>query len=96
MSFVTDSSRYPLPVCDWPIKTVRCRNDHHRRERASASASPQCNTAVIRLVRGSTFPCAVTVISKNHHHVLSSHRIDPDRNYWPDQTKNPGRWPGNL
>jgi hypothetical protein len=38
----------------------------------------------------------VTVISKNDHHVLSSHHIDPDRNYWRNQTKNPGRWPGNL
>ena len=38
----------------------------------------------------------VTVVSKNHHHVLSSHHIDPDRNYWRNQTKNPGRWPGNL
>jgi hypothetical protein len=38
----------------------------------------------------------VTVISKSHHHVLSSHHIDPDRNYWRNQTENPGRWPGNL
>jgi hypothetical protein len=37
-----------------------------------------------------------TVLSKNPHHVLSSHHIDPDRNYWRNQTKNPGHWPGNL
>jgi hypothetical protein len=36
----------------------------------------------------------VTVVSKNHHHVLSSHHVDPDRNYWRNQNKNPGRWPG--
>jgi transposase InsO family protein len=49
-------------------------------------------TPVLILVTATT----VTVISKNHHHVLSSHHIDPDRNYWRNQTKNPGRWPGNL
>jgi hypothetical protein len=47
-------------------------------------------TPVLILVTAAT----VTVISKNHHHVLSSHHIDPDRNYWPNQTKIPGRWPG--
>ncbi|VBA41123.1 hypothetical protein LAUMK191_03845 [Mycobacterium attenuatum] len=29
-------------------------------------------------------------------HHLSSHIIDPDKNYWRNQNKNPGRWPGNL
>jgi transposase InsO family protein len=38
----------------------------------------------------------VTVISKTRHHVLSSHHIDADKNYWRNQNKNPGRWPGNL
>ncbi|WP_258042682.1 hypothetical protein, partial [Mycobacterium kansasii] len=37
----------------------------------------------------------VTVISKTGHHILSSHIIDPDKNYWRNQNKNPGRWPGN-
>jgi hypothetical protein len=50
------------------------------------------HTPVLILVTSHT----VTVISKNQHHVLSSHHIDPDRNYWRNQTKNPGRWPGNL
>ncbi len=50
------------------------------------------HTPVLILVTSHT----VTVISKNQHHVLSSHRIDPDRNYWRNQTKNPDRWPGNL
>ncbi|MGA9491768.1 MAG: hypothetical protein WBV80_16185 [Mycobacterium sp.] len=49
-------------------------------------------TPVLILVTTST----VTVVSKNHHHVLSSHRIDPDRNYRRNQNKNPGRLPGNL
>jgi hypothetical protein len=37
-----------------------------------------------------------TIIGKTGHHVLSSHIIDPDKNYWRNQNKNPGRWPGNL
>jgi hypothetical protein len=36
----------------------------------------------------------VTVISKTSHQLIASHTIDPDRNYWPNQQKNPGRWPG--
>jgi hypothetical protein len=36
----------------------------------------------------------VTVISKTGHHLIASHTIDPNRNYWRNQQKNPGRWPG--
>lgn len=50
------------------------------------------HTPVLILVTTTT----VTVVSKNHHRVLSSHHIEPDRNYWRNQQKNPGRWPGNL
>ena len=53
---------------------------------------PHAGTPVLILVTTTT----ATVISKNQHHVLSSHHIDPDRNYWRNQNKNPGRWPGNL
>jgi transposase InsO family protein len=49
-------------------------------------------TPVLILVAAHT----VTVISKTGYHVLSSHHIDPDRNYWRNQNKNPGRWPGSL
>ena len=38
----------------------------------------------------------VTVISKTGHHVLASHDIKPDKNYWPNKHKNPGQKPGNL
>jgi transposase InsO family protein len=50
------------------------------------------HTPVLILVTTNT----VTVTSKTGPHVLSSHQIDPDRNYWRNQNKNPGRWPGNL
>jgi transposase InsO family protein len=50
------------------------------------------HTPVLILVSAHT----VTVINKTAHHVLSSHHIDPDKNYWRNQNKNPGRWPGNL
>jgi transposase InsO family protein len=36
----------------------------------------------------------VTVISKTGHRLIGSHHIDPDRNYWRNQQKSPGRWPG--
>jgi transposase InsO family protein len=50
------------------------------------------HTPVLILVAATT----ITVISKTHHQVLSSHHIDPNKNYWRNQNKNPGRWPGNL
>ena len=50
------------------------------------------HTPVLILVTTTT----VTVISKTRHHVLSSHTINPEKNYWPNQHKNPGPWPGNL
>jgi transposase InsO family protein len=50
------------------------------------------HTPVLILVTTQT----VTVISKTDHHILSSHHIDPATNYWRNQQKNPGRWPGNL
>jgi transposase InsO family protein len=53
---------------------------------------PHAATPVLILVTTHT----VTVISKTAHHVLSSHHIDAERNYWRNQNKNPGRWPGNL
>ena len=49
-------------------------------------------TPVLILVTTTT----VTVISKTGHHVLSTHHIEPDKNYWPNQNKNPGPRPGNL
>jgi ribosomal protein L32 len=39
-------------------------------------------------------PATVTVISKTGHQLIASHHIDPDHNYWRNQQKNPGRWPG--
>jgi hypothetical protein len=38
----------------------------------------------------------VTVISKTGHHILSSHHIDPAKNYWRNQQKTPADGRGNL
>ncbi len=35
----------------------------------------------------------VTVLSKTTHQLIASHTVDPNRNYWPNKQKNPGRWP---
>jgi transposase InsO family protein len=37
----------------------------------------------------------VTVLSKNTHHLIASHTVDPNRNYWRNKQKDPGRWPGS-
>ena len=36
----------------------------------------------------------VTVIDLTTGEILSTHTIDPDRSYWRNQQKHPGRWPG--
>ena len=35
-----------------------------------------------------------TVTHLNTGEILSNHTIEPDKNYWRDQNKKPGRWPG--
>ena len=37
----------------------------------------------------------VTVVALDTGEVLSSHRIEPDRGYWRNQRRDPGRWPGS-
>ncbi len=65
---------------------------HASRLRHLGIGRAHAGTPVLILVTTTT----VTVISKTRHHVLSSHHIDADKNYWRNQNKNPGRWPGNL
>jgi hypothetical protein len=37
----------------------------------------------------------VTVAELATGEVLSTHLIEPDRAYWRNQNKEPGRWPGS-
>jgi transposase InsO family protein len=36
-----------------------------------------------------------TVTDQNTSEILGSYDINPDRNYWANKTKEPGRWPGS-
>ena len=38
----------------------------------------------------------VTVIELETGEILSSHNIDPDKTYWRNTQRAPGRWPGAL
>jgi hypothetical protein len=38
---------------------------------------------------------AVTVVALDTGEVLSTHLIEPDRLYWRNQQRDPGRWPGS-
>jgi transposase len=35
----------------------------------------------------------VTVVALDTGEILSSHLIEPDRRYWRNQRRDPGRWP---
>jgi len=49
-------------------------------------------TPVLILVTAQT----VTVISKTGYHLIASHHIDPDRNYWRNQQKSPAKGRASL
>ncbi|KAA6437963.1 hypothetical protein FQ330_00255 [Agrococcus sediminis] len=36
----------------------------------------------------------VTVTDSHTGEVLATHTVDPDRPYWRNQQRSPGRWPG--
>ena len=38
---------------------------------------------------------SVTITDHNTGEILGSYLIEPDKNYWQNQTKEPGRWPGS-
>jgi transposase InsO family protein len=50
------------------------------------------NTPILMLINEHT----VEVINPANGEHLSSHTIDPDRNYWRNNQKGPGRWPGPI
>jgi hypothetical protein len=37
----------------------------------------------------------VTVVALDTGEILSTHLIEPDRRYWRNQRRDPGRWPGS-
>jgi transposase InsO family protein len=37
----------------------------------------------------------VTVVALDTGEILSTHRIEPDRGYWRNRRRDPGRWPGS-
>ena len=37
----------------------------------------------------------VTVVALDSGEILSTHRIEPDKGYWRNTRRNPGRWPGS-
>ena len=47
-------------------------------------------TKVLILVTATT----VTVLATPSYQLIASHHVDPDLNYWRNQQKRPGRWPG--
>jgi len=38
---------------------------------------------------------AVTVVALDTGEILATHLIEPDRRYWRNQRRDPGRWPGS-
>jgi hypothetical protein len=37
----------------------------------------------------------VTVVAPDTGEILSAHRIEPGKGYWPNTRRDPGRWPGS-
>jgi transposase InsO family protein len=54
------------------------------------AAQARCRVLAIVDERG------VTVVALGTGEVLSSHLIEPDKGYWRNQRRDPGRWPGSA
>jgi hypothetical protein len=37
----------------------------------------------------------VTVVALDTGEILSTHRIEPEKGYWRNTRRDPGRWPGS-
>lgn len=37
----------------------------------------------------------VTIVALDTGEILSAHRIEPDKGYWRNTRRDPGRWPGS-
>jgi hypothetical protein len=73
-----------MPLCRLgKISLSRASRIHHLRVGATHAGS-----AVTILID----PDTATVIHTDTGEVLSQHTIDPDRSYWRNQHKPPGRW----
>ena len=57
----------------------------------SRSARPIARRRVLAIVDEQE----VTVVALDTGEILSTHRIEPDRGYWRNQRRDPGRWPGS-
>jgi hypothetical protein len=38
--------------------------------------------------------CQVNPVRDIGYQLIAGHTINPERNYWRNEQKNPGRWPG--
>ena len=65
---------------------------HASRLRHLGAGRAHADTKVHILVTATT----VTVIAQPDHKVIATHHIDPNRSYWRNQNKSPGRWPGQA
>jgi len=59
--------------------------------RISVRAAPGSASSVLAIVDETD----VTLVAFDTGEVLSSHLIEPDKGYWRNQRRNPGRWPGS-
>jgi hypothetical protein len=54
------------------------------------TGTPHRNKRVLAIADDTT----VTVIELDTGEILSTHTIEPGKNYWRNQQQSPGRWPG--
>ena len=81
----------------------RLRYDIDRQQgRPSPCAEPAASTtstSARSMPGGGSWPSSmsseVTVVALDTGEILSTHRIEPDRRYWRNQRRDPGRWPGS-
>lgn len=74
-------------VDDWGKVSIRRAGRMHHLGIGRSNAHKQ----VLAIADNTT----ITVIELHTGEILSRHTIDPDKTYWRNNDKNPGRWPGS-
>jgi hypothetical protein len=72
-------------------KSGRITIRHHGRLHHAGIGTKHHGTPVTAIID----PTTITVIHQHTGQILATHTIDPTRNYWRNEEREPGRWPNS-
>lgn len=58
--------------------------------------SPKHRVVVLKIIAGQLTVTEAAVVATRTGEIIATNTIQPDRTYWRNTQKEPGRWPGSL